>query len=126
MKLAREREASSIERLIARWQEAWQEKDIQHYMAVYANDFFSRVFDRDGWRGYRAELKRKNRRIHVEVRDLRIQLVSSERAVARFNQDDSSDTHHDYGTKTLQFVKRDKAWKIKKETRVPLKRRQTR
>jgi len=126
MKLVREREASSIERLITRWQEAWQGQNIHDYMALYAKDFSSRGLDRDGWRRYKAELSKKNRTIHVEVRDLRIQLVSSARAVARFAQDYSSDTHCDYGRKTLQLVKRDKAWKIKKETWVPLKRRPTR
>jgi len=126
MKLVREREVSSIERLITRWQEAWQGKDIRDYMAVYAKDFFSRGLDRDGWRRHKAELNRKNRRIQVEVRDLRIHLLSSARAVACFNQGYRSDTHHDYGRKTLQLVKRDKAWKIKNETWVPLKGRRTR
>lgn len=113
-------EASSIERLITSWKEAWQEKDIEGYMAAYAEDFRSGGLDKDGWRRHKAELNGKYCRIRVEVRDLRIQLLSSARAIARFYQEYSSDRHYDYGRKTLQIVKRDEKWRIKSETWVPL------
>jgi len=119
--VARKREAPSIERFITGWQEAWQEKDLEGYMAAYAEDFFSGGLDRDGWRRHKAELNGKYRRIRVEVRDLRIKLISSERAIVHFDQEYSSDRHYDYGRKTLQIVKRDERWRIKSETWVPLK-----
>jgi murein L,D-transpeptidase YafK len=124
--VARKREVSSIERFINRWQEAWQEKDLEGYMAAYTEDFFSGGLDRDGWRRHKAELNAKYRRIRVEVRDLRIKLISSERAIVHFDQEYSSDRHDDYGRKTLQIVKRDERWRIKSETWAPLKGRKAR
>jgi murein L,D-transpeptidase YafK len=121
-----ERELSSIKQLITRWQDAWQKKDLEGYMAAYAEDFFSRGLDRNGWKRHKAELNTKNRRIRVEVRDLRIKLISSARAIVRFDQEYSSDRLHDLGRKTIQLVKRDGRWRIKKETWVPLKGRATR
>jgi murein L,D-transpeptidase YafK len=121
--VASKRELSAIKRLISRWQEAWQEKDLEGYMAAYAEDFFALGLDRDGWRRHKAELNRKNRRIRVEVRNLRIKLMSSKRAIVRFDQEYSSDRLHDHGTKTIQLVKKDGRWRIKEETWVPLKER---
>lgn len=121
--VARKMELSSIERLISRWQEAWQKKDLEGYMAAYAEDFTSSGLDRDGWRNHKAQLNRKNRSIRVELRDLRIKLISSERAIVHFDQEYHSDNHYDQGRKTIQLVKRDGRWRIKKETWVPLKRR---
>jgi len=118
----RRREVSSIERLITRWQEDWQKKDLEGYMAAYAEDFSSGGLDRDGWRRHKAELNRKNRSIRVEVRNLKIQLLSSERAIAHFDQEYSSDKHHDYGRKTIRLVKEKGRWSIKRETWVPLKK----
>jgi murein L,D-transpeptidase YafK len=119
--VASETEASSIERLITRWQECWENKDLEGYMAAYAGDFTSRGLDRDGWRRYKAKINKESRRIRVEVNNLRIQLISSARAIAYLEQEYSSDRHHDYGRKTLQLVKRDGKWRIKRETWVPLK-----
>lgn len=120
---ASNRELSAIKRLISRWQEAWQEKDIEGYMAAYAKDFFAIGLDREGWRRHKSELNRKYRRIRLEVRNLRIKLMSSKRAIVRFDQEYSSDRLHDHGRKTMQLVKRDGRWRIKKETWVPLKGR---
>ncbi len=121
--VASNRELLSIERLITRWQEAWQNKDLEGYMAAYDEDFFSGGLDRDGWRRHKAELNRKNRVIHVEVRNLRMQLISSARAIVHFDQEYSSDRLHDHGRKTIQLVKREGRWRIKEETWVPLKGR---
>ena len=120
--VAKNRELSSIKYLLSRWQEAWQNKDLESYMAAYAEDFSSNGLDRAGWRRHKAELNRKTREIRVEVRDLRVKLISSARAIAHFDQEYRSDRHHDYGRKTLQLVKRDERWRIKKETWIPLKR----
>lgn len=118
----RKRELSSIEQLIAGWQEAWQKKDLEAYMVAYAEDFSSGGIDRDGWRRHKAEINRKCRSIRVEIRNLRIQLLSSERATVHFDQEYSSDRHHDYGRKTIQLVKEKGRWSIKGETWIPLKK----
>ena len=124
--VAKRRELSAIKRLISRWKGAWQEKDLKGYMAAYAEDFFALGLDRDGWRRHKSELNRKYRRIRVAVRNLRITLISSKRAVVRFEQEYSSDRFHDRGIKTIQLVKRDGRWRIKNETWVPVKERAAR
>jgi uncharacterized protein (TIGR02246 family) len=124
--VAKNKELSAIKRLISRWRKAWQEKDLKGYMAAYARDFSSLGLDRDGWRRHKSDLNRKCRRIHIEVRNLRIQLLSSDTAIVRFDQEYSSDRHYDNGRKTIQLVKRDGRWRIKTEKWVPLKVRQAR
>ena len=124
--VAKRRELSAIKRLIFGWKEAWQKKDLEGYMAAYAEDFSALGLDRDGWRRHKSEINRKYRSIRVAVRNLRIKLLSSKRAVVRFDQEYSSDRFHDRGIKTIQLVKRDGRWKIKEETWVPVKERAAR
>jgi murein L,D-transpeptidase YafK len=119
LRLRRERELLAIKRLIADWQNAWQEKDLQRYMVSYSEDFTSQGLDRAGWERHKSELNKRYARIGVIVSNLRIKQLSSERAVVCFDQVYKSDTYQDRGKKTLQLVKRDGIWKIKREIWVP-------
>jgi len=126
-KLQRDRELLAIKRLISSWQEAWQEKDLQRYMASYSEDFFAHGLDRDGWKRHKFEINKRYGQIRVSISNLKIKLLSPERATVYFDQDYSSDKYHDRGRKTIQLIKRDGKWNIKTETWVMLgggKRRQ--
>ena len=126
-KLQRDRELLAIKHLISSWQEAWQEKDLQRYMASYSEDFFAHGLDRDGWKRHKFEINKRYGQIRVSISNLKIKLLSPERATVYFDQDYSSDKYHDSGRKTIQLIKRDGKWMIKTETWVMLgrgKRRQ--
>jgi TolA-binding protein len=117
----REEELLGVKRLISSWQKAWQEKDIQGYMANYSKDFFSLGLDREGWKRHRSEINKRGGQIKVGISNLKIKLQSSERATARFEQEYSYDSYHDRGEKTLQLIKKDGKWGIKTETWAPFR-----
>jgi uncharacterized protein (TIGR02246 family) len=118
----REEEFLAIKRLISNWQKAWQEKDLQGYIASYSEDFFSHGLDRDGWKRHKSKINKRYGQIRVTISNLKIRLISPERATVHFEQDYSSDEYYDRGRKTIQLIKRDGKWKIKTETWVLIRR----
>jgi len=121
-RLRREEEFLTIKRLVSNWQKAWQEKDLQRYMAIYSEDFFSLGLDRKGWKRHKSEINKRYGQIRVTISNLRIKLLSSERATVYFDQEYSSDRYHDKGKKTIKLIKRDGKWKIKREIWAPIAR----
>jgi murein L,D-transpeptidase YafK len=118
----REEEFLTIKRLVSNWQKAWQEKDLQRYMADYSEDFFSLGLDRKGWKRHKSEINKRYGQIRVTISNLRIKLLSSERATVYFDQEYSADRYHDMGKKTIKLIKRDGKWKIKREIWAPTAR----
>ena len=118
----KEEESLTIKRLVSNWQKAWQEKDLQRYMANYSEDFFSLGLDRKGWRRHKSEINERYRQIRVTISNLKIRLLSSERATVYFDQEYSSDRYHDKGKKTIKLIKRDGKWKIRREIWAPIGR----
>ncbi len=116
----RQEASLGIKRLISEWRDAWEQKDLQRYMASYSEDFFSQGLDRDGWKRHKSELNRRYRQIRVTVSNLRIEHLSSTRAMVYFDQVYSSDRYHDRGKKTIELIKRNGQWKIKTEMWVPV------
>ncbi len=121
-RLRREEEFLTIKRLVSNWQKAWQEKNLQRYMANYSEDFFSLGLDRKGWKRHKSEINKRYGQITVTINNLRIKLLSSERATVYFDQEYSSDRYHDMGKKTIKLIKRDGKWKIKREIWAPTAR----
>ncbi len=119
-RLRREEESLTIKGLISNWQKAWQGKDLQRYMASYSEEFFSLGLDKKGWKRHKSEINKRYAQIRVKISNLKIRLLSSERAVVYFDQEYSSHKYHDRGKKTIKLIKRDGKWKIKREMWVPL------
>ena len=117
----REQEVALIKDIIFTWQKAWQEKNLQEYLAIYSDDFYSSGLNKDGWKRHKSQLNSRYNKIEVAISNLQIKLLSSERAIVNFNQEYRSENYHDIGKKTIQLVKRGKKWRIKKETWVPLR-----
>jgi len=119
-RLRREEEFLTIKRLISDWRKAWQEKDLQGYMFSYAEDFSSLGLDRKDWKRHKSEINKRYGQIRIRISNLKIKLLSSDRATAYFDQEYTSDRHHDKGRKTIRLIKRDGKWKINKETWAPM------
>ncbi len=122
-RLQREKDFLVIKALISTWQKAWQEKDLKRYMAIYSEDFFSLGLDRKGWKRHKSEINKRYAQIRVTISNLKIKILSSERAKVSFDQEYSSDQYHDRGKKMIQLIKRDGKWKIQRETWVPVGRK---
>lgn len=122
LRLKREEELLAIKRLVSNWRKAWQEKALQRYMASYSEDFFSLGLDREGWKRRKSEINKRYGEIRVTISNLKIRLLSSERATVDFDQEYGSDRYYDKGKKTIKLIKRDGKWKIKKEIWAPMGR----
>ena len=121
-RLRREEEISVIKGLISDWHKAWQEKDLQRYMDNYSKDFSSLGLDYNGWKRHKFEVNKRYTQIRVKIRNLKIKLLSAERAIVYFDQEYSSDQYHDRGKKTIHLIKGDGTWKIKREIWTPIGR----
>jgi hypothetical protein len=96
---------------------AWEEKDLDSYFGLYAEDF--RFPDRDLGRAafvrYRTRLIRNAGVIDVELEGPEIK-ADGDRAAVTFVQRYSSDAYRDSGEKTLRLARRDGRWLIVSET----------
>jgi len=124
--LKKEEAFLAIKRLISDWQKAWQEKDLQRYMASYSEGFSSLGLDLKGWKRRKSEINKRCGQIKVTITNLKIKILSSKRAMVNFDQEYSSVIHHDKGRKTIQLIDREGKWKIKRETWTPLEERKKR
>lgn len=106
---------AAINRLLATWQKAWQDKDLTTYMAHYADDFVCRGMDRAAWEKHKARVNKGTPAIAVTIKNASIRLLTPSQATVSFEQDYRSDTYHDRGQKTLELVKRGGTWKITRE-----------
>jgi murein L,D-transpeptidase YafK len=104
-----------IERFIYGWKEAWEQKDLDRYIAFYATDFRSRGMDRGAWERHRERLNQKYRSVRVNISDLKVLAVTRASVTVRFKQDYRADGFRDYGLKQIVLVKKGDDWKIRKE-----------
>ncbi|MFC1822757.1 L,D-transpeptidase family protein [Thermodesulfobacteriota bacterium] len=104
-----------IEKVLYRWRRAWEQKDINSYMACYDPNFYSRGMDYRAWRKHRSTLNREHGIIKVKIRGLKINKTSGTTAKATFRQSYRADRYRDYGLKNIFFSKTGQNWKIKKE-----------
>ena len=104
-----------IERFIYAWKQAWEQKDLDTYLACYAVDFQSRGMDLGAWQRHRERLNQKYRSVNVNISDLKVLAVTRDSVTVRFKQDYRADGYRDYGLKKIVLVKKGDDWKIKKE-----------
>lgn len=116
----REKNLLAIKRMISQWQQVWQDKEIQRYMTYYSQDFSSGGLNRTRWKKHKSRINKRYGHINITIRDLDVKLLSSERATASFYQEYCADKYQDQGRKTLQLIKRDEKWKIRREIWIPL------
>jgi len=112
-------EAEFFERLITRWRQDWEEKDIRGYMSHYSRSFHSGWKGWYQWKEYKERVARKYARISVAIDNLWI-LRNDGIVVASFDQYYSGGTFKSYGRKKLYFQKNSLEWKIVSEDFRPL------
>jgi len=102
---------AAVETAVRAWATAWSARDVAAYVASYANDYAPRDSDRATWLGQREERLTRPSFIQVDIDQLKIS-VAGDTATASFRQRYRSDRHRDSSRKTLNFERRDSAWKI--------------
>lgn len=99
------------------WAQAWQNQDIEAYLAAYAPDFQpAGGLSRDAWEKQRRERVGSPASIRVRVRDPDIQIVNDDRARVTFEQEYESDTYSDVTNKVLDLRRAGDRWLILRET----------
>ena len=105
-----------VEGAVFAWASAWLAKDINAYFAAYAKDFAPPGgLTRQSWEEQRRSRIVGRTRISVKISNLSVDVKGS-KAIAKFNQDYSSDTLNESGRKTLELVRSGERWLIVKET----------
>ena len=105
------KEARELEKIIENWREAWENKEIDKYMALYHKGFTSGRKDWQKWRDYKTRLAKKYRRINVETDNLRI-LKNDGLVLAEFTQRYSTEGFRSEGKKRLYLKQNSRQWKI--------------
>ena len=98
------------------WAAAWAAKDVNKYLAAYADDF--RPADGEShsaWAEARRARISKPKTIHVNLSDVSVKLTDSTHATAHFKQSYQASHLHTSSRKTLLLVKADGKWLIQEE-----------
>jgi len=106
----------AVEQFVASWAEAWQQKDIEAYLANYSRDFNTPGgITFAAWEIQRHQSLGRPKFISIEIRDMQIEKVNDSRARVTFIQKYSSDTYSDEVVKTLDLIWENWSWKILQE-----------
>ena len=114
-----QQDLAALKQVIATWQQAWQRKDLDRYMACYTDDFTAGRLNKKAWEQHKRRLNKRYTNITVTVTNLTVELLSTREALVSFDQDYRSDHYHDWGRKSMHLIKRGERWKIRGETWLP-------
>lgn len=106
---------NAVEAAITRWAQAWSARDVDAYLAAYANDFSVGGMTRAEWEAQRRARITAPKSIEVKISDLKIE-QQGDTASAIFRQAYRSDRLSSTVTKTLKLALRNGEWRIVDET----------
>ncbi len=87
------------------WKASWEQKNIDRFISFYAPAFTIGKWDRAGWKEYKSDLFRKNRKITVRLIPYQVLRHKSYLTVT-FRQEYRADHYHDTGIKRLFLVRK--------------------
>lgn len=107
---------TDIERTIRAWANAWSRKDVATYLSHYSDQFQpDDSSSRESWRILRRKRLTEPRSIRVDIADLSVENLGSDRARARFRQTYRADHYRDAVDKVLELVRDNNRWQIARE-----------
>jgi murein L,D-transpeptidase YafK len=109
----------AIQSFVEKWRRAWEEGDLQAYIACYHPDYKRSGMDRSGWGKYMRNRFEISAKRYIQLSDLHIK-VNGSAAVVTFKQHYQTETYQKYGVKTLHLRRDQKHWTIFGETVQPL------
>ena len=108
-------DADDIKSAVMNWADAWSRKDVEAYLAHYADDFVvPGGRSRSAWEKQRRARVGKPGRISVRLENMRIDANGST-AKVRFRQHYDSDTFDASANKALELVRQGDSWLIRRE-----------
>ncbi len=109
-------EAKEVNQALRAWASAWESKDMPAYFAAYVPGFKGSERDASAWQTSRKQRILGKSRISVELSGVTVELTSPGVVKASFRQSYSADRLQVSGQKSLELVKRDGKWLIRKES----------
>lgn len=98
------------------WAKAWSDKNVNAYLAFYADDFrFSGFRTRAAWEKNRHERIARPKSIQVTIGSPKVQFMDATHAKISFRQSYRSDSLKNDSSKKVEMVKKGKKWLIKQE-----------
>ena len=112
---APEKPAMGVDAAIAAWAQAWSQRNVDAYLAAYADDFSASGMSRADWEAQRRARITAPKSIDVKLGNLKIDQQGDE-ATATFRQAYRSDRLSSTVTKTLKLALKGGQWRIVGET----------
>lgn len=110
--VAANNDQTEIELLLNRWQEAWQTKRVQSYLACYTETFSGGLGSPEKWRQQRKSRIQQAANIQIRLTNIQIRIKHMNQAEATFTQHYQSANHQDQGIKSLTLKKVGGLWLI--------------
>jgi hypothetical protein len=111
---ATESTQKSIGLFVENWCRAWQEGDLQTYIACYHPDFNRGGMNQSGWKAYMQNRFKGSAKRNIQLSDLHTQ-VNDSAAVVTFKQRYLRGNYRSYGLKTLHLTHHQGRWTILRE-----------
>jgi murein L,D-transpeptidase YafK len=112
-------EEESVRLFVAEWRLAWEEGDLSSYLAHYHPRFRNRGMSIRGWTKYKKWLFQRSQERTIQLSDIKAEVKDSTALVVS-KQEYRSETHQDFGLKTLHLRWHRGHWTIYRETWQPL------
>lgn len=115
---------SDVQAALDAWATAWQQKDVEKYLAFYSSGFepvrtkrpgSTAASTRGDWERQRRVAVSKSGSIRVSISGLSVQAEGQDRAIAQFTQSYQSNDYSDVVQKTMHLVRENGAWRIRSE-----------
>jgi murein L,D-transpeptidase YafK len=110
----------SLSLFVEQWRRAWENGPLSKYLASYNPRFKTRDMDFQEWKRHKEQLFSRSGDRVILLTDIKSE-VNGDRAVVVCKQAYRSDTHQDFGLKTLYLLWHNGQWTILRETWKPLK-----
>lgn len=110
------KDLKAVRNATEKWYQAWQERNLEEYLAFYGERFRMRGMNAAAFAEYKGRVFRQYKEMTVEISDLRV-FTHNQYAVAVFNQDFNGDDHYiSKGRKMLYWMRGDdESWSITNE-----------
>jgi len=109
-------DSKNVSRVVTQWAKAWSSKDVDAYLASYANSFQPpKGESRKEWEQNRRQRINKPVNIHIDISNLRVIMSDSSHAKASFRQSYRAGSLAQSTSKTLVMVKNNGKWLIEQE-----------
>jgi len=101
---------------IENWKQAWEDKNMENYLASYASNFkYPNKMTKLDWEKYRTVRITSKKTINISLSNIKLKFKKEE-VIATFTQDYKAGKFEQLSNKTLIFIKEDGDWVIVQET----------